>query len=249
MVFGASGEQHMDFRVHNAYWEPVDFEGIKMMLRPECQSISEDQNKKIGFSNASKYRKAATHNNIPYEHAAFIIPSYVVLDIETTGLNESTDDIIEIGAILVERGVVLEKMQTLVQGSCPVPAEITQLTGITKNEIEAFGISLEAAIRRLIDFAEDLPFICHNALFEEQFLRRACLKLKSERAVNNRFFDTMRMAQYLMPDMESYKLDALTNHFGISCSHRHRALDDCEMTYRVYTKLKELAYINQQKNE
>jgi CRISPR-associated protein Cas2 len=245
MVFGASGEQHMDFRVHNAYWEPLDFDGIKLMFRPERQNVSEHPTKQPGFSNASKYRRAAKYVNTLHEYAAFFVPSYVVLDFKTTGLNESTDEIIEIGAILVERGNVLDRMQTLVQCNCTIPAEITQLTGISKDILSELGVPLDNAIRQLLDLAEDLPFVCHNALFEQQFLRRACLNLKLESEINNKFLDTLKIAQCLLPDLESYNLSALIEHFGIACSNLHRALDDCEMKHEVYIKLKECSFAKQ----
>lgn len=203
MVYSAHGEQRMDFRVHNAYWKPMDFDGIKLMLRPERLSVGE-QTEKTGFSNASKYRKAGASTKKLNELAQFFTPSYVVLDFETTGLDENKDEIIEIGAILVDRGKVAEKMQLLVQINGVLSEEITQFTGITSKELARSGIPLADAIQQLLDLAEDLPFVCHNASFEDHFLQNACLKTGNE--AENRFIDTLEMAQLLLPDMKSHKL-------------------------------------------
>ena len=249
MVFGALGEQHMDFRVHNAYWEPVDYDGIKLMRRPDrmSQSVS-PESLKTEFSRASKRRMAAKKKNSPSFLSAFLETTYVVLDFETTGLDEKRDEIIEIAAILVERGIVSEKMQNFVRRSKPLPVDISRLTGITDDDLQKEGVDLDKAILNLKEFAEDLPFVCHNASFEQEFLSSACKSI-GEDPLENKFIDTLAMARVILPDSGDYRLSALADRLKVSFGTCHRALSDCETTYGIYCKLIELAAADTQKSE
>jgi len=247
MVYSASGEQHMDFRVHNAYWEPVDFEGIKLMRRPNQKILPKDQGRRTSFSDAAKYRMISAKAKNPDELSAFHAASYVVLDIETTGLEATKDEIIEIGAILIDRGKETGQMEKLVQCRSEIPTEITRLTGISRENLEQSGVSLKNAVEQLLDFAEDLPFVCHNASFEKSFLQEACRSLDMK--MENRYIDTFKLAQLLLPDLENYKLSTLVNFFGFDSTTKHRALSDCKVTYGVYTKLIELAFPQSRNSE
>lgn len=241
MVFGAPGEQHMDFRVHNAYWRPVDFDGIKLMLRPNVFDDGEtDHLLKPGFSNASKHRIISKRKLNPSVSARFSSIIYVVLDFETTGVDAEQDEIIEIGAMVVECGKVKEKIEMLVKCDNPIPNPITELTGITDDDLNRDGISLSDAIEKLKDFAEDIPFLCHNASFERDFLSSACEKI-GEDEFENRFIDTLEMARLVLPEQNDYKLTALAEYLEVPLLPAHRALNDCEMTYGIYVKLNEIA--------
>ena len=102
MVFSARNEQHLNYRVHNTEWEPIDFEGIKLMMRPSPSRMKALGTKRVGWSYAAMRSKAhcggvAAETDEPRE--------YVVLDVETTGLDPGRGAIIEIAAIKVEQGV------------------------------------------------------------------------------------------------------------------------------------------------
>lgn len=249
MVFGATGEQHMDFRVHNARWCPKEYDGIKLMFRP-ARLIEDSSSSKIlsAYSNASKHRMAAGRRPGNMMRFNFPISDYVVLDFETTGLDESQDDIIEIGALLVERGRVSESMQCFVRCDRPLPQKIEQLTGISERDLLEEGVALNKAIEMLRVFAEDLPFVCHNAAFEAGFLSHACEKVGFE-PFENRMIDTVDLARRLLPDMSDYKLGAIAEYFEVPCPIRHRAAADCETTYGIYTKLIKLASDEMRNNE
>ena len=117
MVYTARNEQKMDFRVHNAAWEPIDFDGIKLMLRPNrarqlIKQKAVQEPAKPGFSLASKMQMAKRMEKA--RAAGQGLPeTYVVLDIETTGLNPSEHDIIELGAIQYRLGQETDVFQAL----------------------------------------------------------------------------------------------------------------------------------------
>lgn len=241
MVFSSSGEQHMDFRVHNAYWEPVDFDGIKLMRRPERASLSATGSTlKPGFSSASKRRMISNVRAAKCDVSRFFVPNYVVLDLETTGLDDAHDDIIEIAALLVEHDTVTETLHLMVSREEPLPQAIAELTGITDDLLDSEGISPEDAIEALLEFAEDLPLVCHNAGFEQAFLNAACRRLDVE-LMENHFIDTLLLSRTMLPELPSHKLSALAELFDIKSDECHRALPDCQMTFELYVKLKGLA--------
>jgi len=241
MVYSAPGEQRMCFLVHNSYWKPVDFDGITLMCRPDHRNRpSEVDKKETGFSNAAKRQYAQIKAKKGHELDGFCASSYVVLDFETTGLDAQKDSIIEVGAILVDRGKIAEKMETLVHCQRNIPPEITQLTGIKNEHLEKEGISLDDAICRLWDLSEEFPFVCYHAPFEKAFLTEACSK--TAQRFDNRFIDVLQFAKLLLPEIGNYQLAALANYFGIVQTSRHRALADCVLTQEVYVKLKEIAF-------
>lgn len=240
MVFTTQGEQHMDFRVHNAYWEPVDFEGIKLMRRPDrIDCFGHLGTLQQGFSTAAKRNMVSKIRSAKSDLSLYCVPTYVILDIETTGLNENSDEIIEIAALLVERDVVTERFHRMVRCGSTIPPLITELTGITDEELNAEGVQLAEAIEDLAEFAEELPFVCHNAKFDHAFLDAACRRIREER-FENHFIDTLAMSQALLPDLESHKLLSVAEVLNVQAEQAHRALADCQSTFGIYVKLKEL---------
>lgn len=125
MVFSASNEQRMDFRVHNTSWKPVDYEGIQLIRRPLPSSVAEET-LKPGFSKAAK-RQMADRKRWAAEKRD---QSFVVIDLETTGLFPAQDKILEFGAIRVRDNQKTDLFSRLVRQEKGVPQKITALTGI-----------------------------------------------------------------------------------------------------------------------
>ena len=112
MVFTANNEQHMDFYVHNTAWEPVDLDGIKLMKHPHRHNAAES-GLKAGFSNAAKQRMGAKkrRRSGSRSDADSVEESFVMIDIETTGLAAEKDEILELGAIRVQDGKCVDEYQ------------------------------------------------------------------------------------------------------------------------------------------
>ena len=130
MVYSAQNEQRLDFRVHNTTWDPIDFDGLKLMLRPSPARIQKLGEKRKGYSNAAKMRKAkqmARKNN----REKNMLETYLVVDVETTGLSAAEHEIIEIGALKISDGQVEATYQALVKIKGSVPKHIEALTGIS----------------------------------------------------------------------------------------------------------------------
>lgn len=158
---------------------------------------------------------------------------FVVFDLETTGLDPDKHEIIEIGAIRVNRGSEMhETFQSLVIPTKGVPRKITEITGINQKMIEADGQSIEKALKDFLDFIGDLPLVAFNAEFDMSFLRRAAdmhsLQFK------NQVSCALKMSRRAWPGRKSYRLTDLAKDGNQSNDNTHRALGDSQRTLIVY---------------
>ncbi len=160
----------------------------------------------------------------------------IAVDVETTGIDPEFDRIIEIGALRPETG---EVFRTLISPGRPLPARITELTGIT-DEMLAGAPTEEEAMRHFLGFLEeDRILLGHNIPFDHSFLVQAIRRLGLEE-VKFEGIDTLKIARVLCAELPSKKLEALCEHFGLKNERAHRAFEDAAVTYRLYEKLKEM---------
>lgn len=165
--------------------------------------------------------------------------SYVVIDLETTGLDPFFDEIIEIGALKVENGIIIDKYQTLVKPENEIDEYVEELTGIT-NEMLADAPKPETILTDIIDFIGDNVLVGHNVNFDINFLYDYSVGFYNK-TVSNDFVDTMRLSKRLLPELAHHRLCDLIKHYSIECNAQHRALEDCYSTYSALNKLKETA--------
>jgi len=243
MVFSANNEQRMDFRVHNTDWEPIDFDGLKLMLRPSPARVQVLSELRMGFSNAARMRKAKQMSGRKREGKQ-LPENYVIVDVETTGLSVTEHEIIEIGAILINDKEVVKKFHALVKTDAAIPPPIQTLTGISDELLGQEGRSLKEVLPNFLAFAEGLPVVSHNAEFDYKFLRAACERCNLP-LFSNQCVDTLALARRLVDDVENYKLGTLTGHFGIQVTGAHRSTADCLATKQLYEKLIELRQVGQ----
>jgi CRISPR-associated protein Cas2 len=233
MAFGTNGEQKLDFRIHNTQWEPVDYDGIKLVRRNTVFDEDADYKKHSKamtnhIANLSQAKKKSTECE----------EKYVVIDIETTGLNDD-DEITEIGALLIEDGKIKERFSILVNCNKKIPEQVTKLTGITKDMIEKGGVPLKDGIKYFSEFCGNCLLVGHNINFDMQFLQKAC-KTNGLPPIKNRLKDTMKLSRKKLDNAKGYSLCAVADTLGLEYQNLHRAQDDCELTYRIYEKLNEL---------
>ncbi len=159
---------------------------------------------------------------------------FVVLDLETTGLDPTKHEIIEIGAVKVTRDSNKHvTFQALIKPSKKIPKKITQITGITQEMVEKDGEILESVIKEFLEFIGDLRLVAYNAEFDMGFLKTAakCFGL----TIKNQSSCALKMARRAWPGLKSYNLADLANTGDLSTKGTHRALKDCELTMIVYT--------------
>ncbi len=164
----------------------------------------------------------------------FLMPIIVAVDIETTGLNPDEDAIIEIGAVKFNGRRVEEEWSTLINPRRPIPAFITQLTGIT-NSMVRHAPFLVDVMADLIEFIGDAPIVGHNIGFDLSFLQQTgALR-------HNMNIDTYELAAVLMPTASRYNLSSLAHQLNILLPATHRALDDARVTHAVFNALMQKA--------
>ena len=156
---------------------------------------------------------------------------FVVADLETTGLNPETDEVIEFAAILVSpEGEIVREFSTLVRATRVLPAAITRLTGITQKAIERKGRAPIDAMKEFVQFVGTHPVFFHNAPFDEGFIKKAAIQANLKWA--NQVHDTLPMARQAWPSLDSYKLSILAEHVGVK-EPKHRALEDAKAALAV----------------
>ena len=165
-----------------------------------------------------------------------ILDDYIVIDLETTGLDPGYDDIIEIGALKVSNGNIIEKFNTLINPLYEISEFTTKLTGIT-NEMLKDAPDLKSALPSLLSFIGPSIVLAHNANFDVNFLYDKCMDNLCIPFTND-FVDTMRISRRLFKEIKSHRLKKLIKQFGLEGKVQHRALGDCLCVYNLYEFMK-----------
>ncbi len=153
---------------------------------------------------------------------------FAFIDVETTGARAPYDRVIEIGIQRVEEGRLIETYSTLVDPECRIPPMITQLTGITNEEVVGAPTFAEIT-RRIYELLEGCVFVAHNVRFDYGFIRNEFARL--EQAFSAPCLCTVRLSRLLYPRERQHNLDCLIERFHIPCERRHRALDDARVLW------------------
>ena len=165
---------------------------------------------------------------------------YVVLDLETTGLDPRNDEIIEFAALRIRGSEIVNKYQTFIKPINEIPDFITDLTGIT-NEMVADAPSIREAIPGILSFIGDDIVMAHNANFDINFLYDATEEC-SESHFSNSFIDTLRIARKLLPDQRHHRLCDILAPLSVTASDEHRALADCITLFDCYNSMRAMAF-------
>ncbi|MEK7693760.1 MAG: helicase C-terminal domain-containing protein [Chloroflexota bacterium] len=157
---------------------------------------------------------------------------YVSLDLETTGLDPDTDEIIEVAAVRFDASGVLDTYQTLVNPGRKLEYRIAMLTGIDPAALETaphFG-SIAAEVERFIGMD---AFVGQNPTFDTTFLERKGVQ------VFGPTYDTFELASLLLPGLRQHTLGAIADHLGLKFTNRHRAMADADAAMRVFAALRQ----------
>ena len=169
------------------------------------------------------------------------VPDYVIFDLETTGVSCNSDDVVEISAIKVIGGVVVDEFTTLVNPGRPIPYHASEVNGITDDMVKDSPF-FEEVLFDFLEFVGDSVLVGHNIhTFDMKFLYRDAERFWGE-TIGNDYIDTLQIARIYLPQLSHYKLVDLAKHYGISTVGAHRALNDCRMNQIVFEQLaKEMA--------
>ncbi|MFA5449365.1 MAG: 3'-5' exonuclease [Clostridia bacterium] len=160
--------------------------------------------------------------------------TYVVFDLETTGLSASTDKIIEIGAVKIQDGIIIETFSTLINPEREIPADASRVNNIYDSDVRGAPY-FEDVVGDFYKFTRGAALVAHNAPFDMGFLSY------HSKAVNYNFdndiIDTLQLARSKLRTKKSHSLDSLCKEFDIPLVQAHRALYDATATAKVFKKL------------
>lgn len=159
---------------------------------------------------------------------------FVVFDIETTGFSPTNNRIIEIGAVKVSGGKIVDRFSTFVDPLVPIPFEIEKLTGITDDMVMG-AEQIDVVLPQFLTFVADCILVAHNAQFDMGFIMENCDRLGI--AHDFTYVDTVGIARILLPGQKKHTLDAVAKTLGVSLENHHRAVDDAEATAEIFVKL------------
>ncbi len=159
---------------------------------------------------------------------------FVVFDIETTGFSPVENRIIEIGAVKVSQGKIVDRFSTFVNPEVPIPFEIEKLTSIT-DEMVIDAEKIETILPQFLAFCEGCMLVAHNANFDMSFIMENCDRQGI--AHDFTYIDTVGISRVMLPGQAKHTLDAVAKTLGVSLENHHRAVDDAEATAEIFVKL------------
>lgn len=176
------------------------------------------------------------------------VKDYVVFDLETTGIYQERDAIIEISAVKVSGGKIVGEYSTLVNPKRHIPAPATAVNGIT-DEMVAEAPEIGEAIRGFLEFIGNSILVGHNIhTFDMNFAYDAVFRTTGKK-LDNDYVDTLYMARSCLPGLAHYKLTDISGYFHIPTEGAHRALNDCIMNQKCYEEMGKLQEAQNQKRK
>lgn len=175
--------------------------------------------------------------------------TYVIFDLETTGLDPNLGcSIIEIGAVRMKQGVIINRFDELINPGCIISDEIISITGIT-NEMVVSCDNEEQVVKRFVEWCGSDKLVAHNAKFDLSFIKMAYFKYNLGR-FNFDVIDTLGMSRFLTPNERYHNLTCLMSRYNIEWDENkhHRADYDSEGTGLILMKMLEMLDIKNIKN-
>ncbi len=221
MTYSAQNEQRLAFRIHNTTREIHDLEGIHLVFRPDEKEFA------ILGSDNSKKRNRIGESPMESVSSNLLPESYVVIDLETSGLDAKKDRIIEIGALKVKRKKIVEEFCCLINIERSLPKIVVDITGITDALLEEEGIGIYDGLKNLNIFVEKYPLIGHNITFDLEFLQQAFNRTQISWTGGAQYYDLLQISREKFKGLGSYRLKDLKRMFSINSEPDHRGLADC----------------------
>ncbi len=187
--------------------------------------LQDELRQALGKPKRIPFLEAGTGSVLDFVSAAEKGAEFVVVDVETTGTDPKMADLVEIAAVRVKGGKIVDRWSSLVKPTRPIVGN--QMHGITDKDVAKAPSALEAA-RQCVAFVGDALVVGHSVGFDLGFIEEALGD--GTRFEAGRYLDTLVIAREGYPDLENYKLETLARVFGVELAQNHRALPDAEAT-------------------
>jgi DNA polymerase-3 subunit alpha (Gram-positive type) len=161
--------------------------------------------------------------------------AYIVFDVETTGLSAVYDTIIELAAVKVKGGEIIDRFESFANPHRSLSATIIELTGITDDMVQD-APEVEEVLRKFHEWIGDDILVAHNASFDMGFLDTGFLKIGFGKA-SNPVIDTLELGRFLYPEMKNHRLNTLAKKLDVELTQHHRAIYDAEATGYILVKM------------
>jgi len=159
---------------------------------------------------------------------------FVVFDIETTGLNKEVDSVIEIGAVKIKGGEIVDEFSALIDPEILLPKKITGITGIT-DDMLAGKPKINEVLVNFLEFIGDAVLAAHSVTFDAGFISAWSKKLY-DKPLTNTLLDTVELSRALYPELKSHKLNHVATHLDVALKNHHRAVDDAKACTAILLK-------------
>ncbi len=215
---------------------------VKNIALAEISQLEEEQVKKSANKNylyvsPEPYVSLEQTNffAVKEQYSQFIMNNeFVVFDVETTGIDYSVEDIIEIGAVKLKQGKIVESFSCLVKPTKQISSEITNITGIT-DEMVAQSRSITEVMHDFYKFAENCVLVAYNIDFDYKFISKTARLMGYK--FDNEQIDALYLARVNIPGLKNYKLKTVAETLNVSLENAHRALNDTVATAKIFLKL------------
>jgi DNA polymerase III subunit alpha, Gram-positive type len=168
-------------------------------------------------------------------HRQLATDTYVVFDVETTGLSAVYNSIIELAAVKIHDGEIIDRFESFANPHHRLSATTINLTGITDDMVQT-APEIEEVLRNFSEWTGDAVLVAHNASFDMGFLNVGYKKIGYDKATNP-IIDTLELGRFLYPEMKNHRLNTLTKKFDIELTQHHRAIYDAEATGYLLLKM------------
>jgi len=235
LSFAYRNEIGYQFETYNSQKVVINYEGIPFVLIPRNPN---DVKKNDGFSTAAQIRKMRKYTSVQGEtqlEKDKLNRPYVIIDIETDGLDISHNKIIEIAAIKVI-GSKLYEFNQLINHNMKLPIKISKLTGITDQLLMSEGKPVRDVIVSFLNFINSFDLVGYNIEFDMSFINKELIRQKLP-VLNNRSYDLREYVRKEKMHLDNYKLETVLLSFGINERVPHRALLDARLIHQLSTKV------------
>lgn len=163
--------------------------------------------------------------------------TYVVFDVETTGLSSVYDTIIELAGVKIRNGEIIDRFESFANPHRSLPEKIIDITGITDDMLVG-APEVDDVLKKFHEWVGDSTLVAHNATFDIGFLNQGYTKINYPR-IKNPVIDTLELARFLFPELGNHRLNTLCKHLDVELTQHHRAIYDAEATGYLFWKLTE----------
>lgn len=236
LSYSSRNEIGYQFETYNTNRKVIDYDGIPLVQIP-FELEDDSKNSKTGFSHAAKNHQARLAQIKQQANKTIVI-----FDIETTGLNEMKDKIIEIAAVKIN-GSQHEIFHRLIKIDMKLAPSIINLTGITDQLLKNGGVSIDKAIKDFKIFINTYPLIGYNINFDMKFIN-TYLKSMNQSVLNNKILDLMKIVKKENMYLNNYKLGTVLKSYDIMDEVKHRSMEDVVLYLKLMSKLNKFAEFN-----